>query len=158
MTRWSALFTVFVMSQGLVIILIFTSWYYYSAYQNELDGRLSTFYGLRYEIEFPKGTVRSGVGVDGRKWEQKMYYDYGHFTDVKGHDGEPLDLFMDPENRSSKIFRVTQLDILTGEFDEHKIMIGFGNIRDATEGYLRHYPHNWKGFGGIEQIKLEEIK
>ena len=158
MTRWSALFTVFVMSQVLVMTLLFTNYYYYNAYHNEVDGRLSTFHGLHYEIEYTKGTVRSGVGADGKRWEQEMFYDYGHFTDVGGNDGESLDFFMDSENISKRIFRVTQLDILTGEFDEHKIMIGFDNIRDATEGYLIHYPDNWKGFGGIEEITLQDIK
>ena len=109
MTRWSALFTVFVMSQVLVMTLLFTNYYYYNAYHNEVDGRLSTFHGLHYEIEYTKGTVRSGVGADGKRWEQEMFYDYGHFTDVGGNDGESLDFFMDSENISRRIFRFNNI-------------------------------------------------
>ena len=43
------------------------------------------------------------------------------------------------------------------EFDEYKIMIGFDTIEDAKQGYLVHYPDEWIGFGGIEEISLKEL-
>ena len=44
------------------------------------------------------------------------------------------------------------------EVKKLKIMIGFDTIEDAKQGYLVHYPDEWIGFGGIEEITLEEIK
>ena len=37
-------------------------------------------------------------------------------------------------------------------------MIGFDNIEDAEQGYLIHYPDDWAGYGGIEEITFEEIR
>tara|TARA_B100002019_G_scaffold292460_1_gene315634 strand:- start:2285 stop:2746 length:462 start_codon:yes stop_codon:yes gene_type:complete len=144
----------------MITTLIFTNWYYYNAYYNEVDGRLanSTFHGLLFEIEYHKGDVRSGVSADGIKWQQKMHFDYGQFKNIKGNDNEPLDFFMKSNDTSGKIFRVIQLNVLTGRFDEYKIMIGFDSIGEAKMAYLLHYPDGWSGYGGIEEISIEEIK
>jgi len=52
-----------------------------------------------------------------------------------GADGKELDVYYNPDGKSDKIFRVIQLDTLTGKFDEYKIMIGFDTLEDAK----RHY-------------------
>ena len=87
-----------------------------------------------------------------------MLHDYGYFDGIMGADGQELDFYMNPDSISDKIFRITQLNVLTKEFDEYKIMLNFESIDDARVGYLKNYPKDWKGFGGIEGITLEDIK
>ena len=114
--------------------------------------------GLPITIEHMKGSIRSGTDVQGNYWEQEMFHHYGYFDGIIGADGKQLDVFIDPDNESSKIFKIIQLDALTKDFDEYKIMIGFDNIQDAKQGYLIHYPDDWAGYGGIEEITLQDIK
>ena len=116
------------------------------------------YVGLPIIIEHPKGSVRSGTDVEGNYWEQEMFHHYGYFDNTMGADGKELDVYYNPDGKSDKIFRIIQLDTLTGKFDEYKIMIGFDTIENAKQGYLVHYPDEWIGFGGIEEITLEEIK
>ena len=63
-----------------------------------------------------------------------------------GADGQELDVYMNPDTSTDKIFRIRQLNVKTQEFDEYKIMLNFESIDDATAGYLKNYPKDWKGF------------
>ena len=67
-----------------------------------------------------------------------MFHHYGYFEGSMGADGKELDVYCNPDNYSNKIFRIIQLDVLTKDFDEYKIMIGFDNSEDAKQGYLIH--------------------
>ena len=116
------------------------------------------YVGLPIVIEHPRGSVRSGTDVEGNYWEQEMFHHYGYFEGIMGADGKELDVYYNPDNLSSKIFRIIQVDVLTKDFDEYKIMIGFDNEEDAKQGYLIHYPDDWAGYGGVEEISFEEIK
>ena len=60
-----------------------------------------------------------------------MLYDYGYFDDIMGADGQELDVYINPDTRTDKIFRITQLNVKTQEFDEYKIMLNFESIDDA---------------------------
>ena len=140
-----------------MIVLIPTGWYLYNDYYNTLDGKTS-FKGLSITIEHRKGDTKSGTDVFGNDWKKTMLYDYGYFDGIMGADGKELDVYINPDARTDNIFRVTQLNVKTGEFDEYKIMLNFESIDDALAGYLKNYPKDWKGFGGIEEITLEEIK
>lgn len=149
MSRW-----IFVI---IMIISIPTGWYFYNDYYNKLDSKTS-FRGLPITIEFRKGDTKSGTDVFGNDWEKTMLHDYGYFDGIMGADGKELDVYINPDTSTDKIFRVTQLNVKTGEFDEYKIMLNFESIDDARCGYLKNYPKYWAGFGDIEEITLEEIK
>lgn len=149
MSRW-----IFVI---IMIISIPTGWYFYNDYYNKLDSKTS-FRGLPITIEFRKGDTKSGTDVFGNDWEKTMLHDYGYFDGIMGADGQELDVYINPDTSTDKIFRVTQLNVKTGEFDEYKIMLNFESIDDARCGYLKNYPKYWAGFGDIEEITLEEIK
>lgn len=112
---------------------------------------------LKITIENHRGSIRSGIDRKGNPWQQKMFHHYGYFNEIMGKDGNNLDFYLNPDNKQYKIFKITQINELTKEFDEHKIMIGFENIQDALEGYLIHYPKNWQGFGKIEEINFEDL-
>ena len=138
----------------LFVALLFLLFVFYSC----LDFSKVSYRGLPITIEYEKGTIRSGVDKEGNPWQQEMFHHYGYFDNTMGADGKELDVYYNPDGKSDKIFRIIQLDTLTGKFDEYKIMIGFDTIENAKQGYLVHYPDEWIGFGGIEEITLEEIK
>ena len=141
-------------SKRVFVALLFLLFVFYGC----LDFSKVSYRGLPITIEHEKGTVRSGVDREGNPWQQEMFHHYGYFEGIMGADGKELDVYYNPDGKSDKIFRVIQLDTLTGKFDEYKIMIGFDTIEDAKQGYLVHYPDGWVGFGGIEEITLEYIK
>ena len=140
-----------------IFIVLIVGWIGYNYYYNELDSKTS-FRGLPITIEHRKGDTKSGTDVFGNNWKKTMLHDYGYFDGIMGADGKELDFYMNPDAIADKIFRVTQLNVLTKEFDEYKIMLNFESIDDARVGYLKNYPKDWKGFGGIEGITLEDIK
>ena len=135
------------------VALLFLLFVFYGC----LDFSKVSYRGLPITIEYEKGTVRSGVDREGNPWQQEMFHHYGYFEGIMGADGKELDVYYNPDGKSDKIFRIIQLDTLTGKFDEYKIMIGFDTIEDAKQGYLVHYPDEWIGFGGIEEISLKEL-
>ena len=141
----------------LVFVILIAGWIGYNYYYNTLDSKTS-FRGLPITIEHRKGDTKSGTDVFGNHWKKTMIHDYGYFDGIMGADGKELDFYMNPDAIADKIFRVTQLNVLTKEFDEYKIMLNFESIGDARVGYLKNYPKDWKGFGGIEEITLEDIK
>ena len=140
-----------------IFIVLIVGWIGYNYYYNELDSK-TNFRGLPITIEYRKGDTKSGTDVFGNNWKKTMLHDYGYFDGIMGADGQELDFYMNPDSISDKIFRITQLNVLTKEFDEYKIMLNFESIGDARVGYLKNYPKDWKGFGGIEEITLEDIK
>ena len=140
-----------------IFIVLIVGWIGYNYYYNKLDSKTS-FRGLPITIEYRKGDTKSGTDVFGNNWKKTMLHDYGYFDGIMGADGQELDFYMNPDSISDKIFRITQLNVLTKEFDEYKIMLNFESIDDARVGYLKNYPKDWKGFGGIEGITLEDIK
>jgi len=141
----------------LVFAVLIAGWIGYNYYYNKLDSK-TNFRGLPITIEHRKGDTKSGTDVFGNDWKKTMLHDYGYFDGIMGADGQELDVYMNPNTSTDKIFRITQLNVLTKEFDEYKIMLNFESIDDALAGYLKNYPEDWKGFGGIEEITLEEIK
>jgi hypothetical protein len=134
------------------VTLLFLLFVFYGC----LDFNKVSYRGLPITIEYEKGTIRSG-DREGNPWQQEMFHHYGYFEGIMGADGKELDVYYNPDGKSDKIFRIIQLDTLTKEFDEYKIMIGFDTIEDAKQGYLVHYPDEWIGFGGIEEISLKEL-
>ena len=135
------------------VTLLFLLFVFYGC----LDFSKVSYRGLPITIEYEKGTIRSGIDREGNPWQQEMFHHYGYFEGIMGADGKELDVYYNPDGKSDKIFRIIQLDTLTKEFDEYKIMIGFDTIEDAKQGYLVHYPDEWISFGGIEEISLKEL-
>ena len=84
-------------------------------------------------IEQPKGSVRSGVDADGKKWETEMQNTYGYIRGTEGVDGDHIDVFLSDDIDGwdgHKVFVVDQRNA-DGSFDEHKVMLGFNDINDA---------------------------
>lgn len=89
-----------------------------------------SFQGLPISIENPKGSMRKGPG-----WQVRVPYDYGYIKRTEGADGDHVDVCIGPDAESDHVFIVDQQDHKTGEFDEHKVMLGYRTREDAIKAY-----------------------
>jgi hypothetical protein len=101
---------------------------------NYLKGHIS-FQGLPITLESMKGQTRSGVDANGQKWSTKLPYDYGYIKRTEGADGDHVDVCIGPDSESDHVFIIDQHDLRTGNFDEHKVMLGYRTREDATKAY-----------------------
>jgi hypothetical protein len=117
-----------------------------------------TIQGLDISIENPKGSVRSGKDSDGETWETEMKSHYGYIKGTVGKDKDHIDIFIGDSPNKDNVYVVDQINPDTGKFDEHKVLIGFGNMREARKGYRENYEKGWKGLGAITKMPVEEFK
>lgn len=93
--------------------------------------------GLDVTIENPRGSVRSGTGSDGQRWSVEMPADYGYIKGTRGADGKDhVDVYLGEHPESKRVWVIDQIDPLSGEFDEHKVMVGFTSRADAVRAYV----------------------
>jgi phage-related protein (TIGR01555 family) len=110
--------------------------------------------GIVSLIENPRGSIRQGK--DG-SWRVKMPHHYGFIKGTKGADGDEVDCFIGPNLKSKRVFVVNQVG-KTGQFDEHKCMLGFDSETDARKGYLGSFSPGWDGLGSIHEIHLNDFR
>ena len=117
-------------------------------------------HGLRVSIENPAGSTRRGKGADGKPWASKMHNDYGYIRGTTGRDKDHVDVFLSDSHRDSSlpVHVVDQVDPATGEFDEHKVMLGWPDEDSAMEAYLKHYPAGWDGAKAVTAMSLPDFK
>ena len=102
--------------------------------------------GFNISIEQPRGSVRSGTDVNGKKWSVTMNNTYGYMTDNVGADGDHLDVFLSNDIDSwdqQNVYVVDQYN-LDRTFDEHKVMLGFNDKDEATDAYFSNYDSSWR--------------
>lgn len=127
---------------------------------NYKKGKIGVF-GLKISIENPCGSTRSGVSDDGKKWENVLRSHYGYIEKTKGNDGDEIDVFVKEGTSpdwSGQIYVINQVNPKTGEFDEHKCMIGFNDHDEAVANYLSNYDQGWMGLGQVDIVSLENFK
>lgn len=112
--------------------------------------------GLDIAIENPKGSTRSGTDPNGNRWESTMAHHYGDIKGTKAADGDNLDVFIGPYPEIDQVFVIDQPNA-DGSFDEHKILLGYANEKEAREGYLANYEKGWK-VGPITRMSMDEFK
>ena len=117
--------------------------------------RLHGLHGLHVVIENPKGSIRTG-----RDWQVKMPEDYGYVRATEGADGDQVDCYIGPNRDSERVFVVNQLDADTGEFDEHKCMIGFADRGAALRAYLSGFTDGRAidRLGNVVPMKMDDFK
>lgn len=115
-----------------------------------------TIQGLPISIENPRGSMRSGTGVGGRRWEREMPAHYGYIRGTKGKDGDHVDVIIGPDPDSGIVYVIDQVNA-QGIFDEHKCCIGFLNQREAERAYLSNYPRGWK-LGKVTPMPIGKFK
>lgn len=57
------------------------------------------------------------------------------YNSTKGADGEHVDVYLGDKPDSDLVFVVDQVDAETGAFDEHKVLLGFTSLKQATAAY-----------------------
>jgi hypothetical protein len=125
----------------------------------KLEGELE-FQGLDVAIENKVGSKRQW----GKKPEEHtvMVHPYGYIRGVVGADGDELDVYVGPHDDSEVVFVVNQRRIGDKrKFDEHKVMLGFRTLKEAREGYLKHYKPRQLGealVGSIRTWSMERFK
>lgn len=115
--------------------------------------------GLNITIENPVGSPRSDKHHTPPEWTTIMRADYGQILGTKGRDGDPIDVFIRPDSEEGgMVFVVNQMTPKTGEFDEHKVMLGYPDQATAQTGYLENYEPGWKGMGEVVPVTPDELQ
>lgn len=111
-----------------------------------------SFQGLPISIENKKGSVRSGVGPSGKRWECTLPADYGYIKRTEGADGDQVDVYVGPDPNAKLVVVVNQKH-LGGRFDEHKCLLGFASEREAVETYCAAFSDG-KGKDRIASVEV----
>lgn len=93
------------------------------------------FHGLNIAIENRKGSKRHGIAGNGRRWSVTVPADYGYIKRTEGADGDHVDCYLGPHRDSHIVFVVNQQNLSTGQFDEHKCLLGFRSEAEALKVY-----------------------
>jgi hypothetical protein len=118
------------------------------------------FYGLDIMIETMKGEIRTGVNPDGTEWKVVMPADYGELISAYGADGDLVDCYIGPNLESEVAFVVDQVDADTGDFDEHKVILGTNSSKQAYDLYKKGFSDG-KGsdrWSNAKRMTIEELK
>jgi hypothetical protein len=117
-------------------------------------------HGLDITIENPRGSTRSGTTDDGKKWTSRLPHHYGYVRRTEGGDGDHVDVFVGPHLKSPSVYVIDQHELLAGDWDEHKCMIGFGSKKQAVEAYVRAFSDNMgrRRVGHVESMSIERFK
>lgn len=113
--------------------------------------------GLDISIENPKGSERRGTDPNGKEWAHTMSDHYGYIKKTTGADNEQIDTYVGNNPESDQVFIVDQIDQETGNFDEHKVMLGFNSLEEATTAYKSNFDQGWK-VGPIRNMDMEQFK
>ncbi|MDM9583128.1 DUF935 family protein [Nostoc sp. GT001] len=120
--------------------------------------RVLKWQSLSIGVEFLPGQVR----FPGRKNSKKLRSGYAHIRNYVGADGEALDCYIypgllkDEPEGSDRIFQISQVSPEDGDFDEHKFMLGYENLKAAKLAYLQEMPVDF--FGGIQEVTVESLE
>lgn len=101
---------------------------------------------LMVAIEHKKGQERFG---------KDLVCDYGYIIGYAGEDKMELDCYLGTDLTGGKIFKIFQVNKDTLEFDESKIMLGFGTVQEARKAYLEAVDQRM--YNGIVEINYEEL-
>lgn len=122
--------------------------------------RLRDFQGLPVTIETAQGEVRRG-GKGVGAWQAVMPVDYGFIEGTGSAEGafEQMDVFVGPKADADRIWVIDQINLRTGLFDEHKVMLGFGSEADAVETYVRAYhDQDRRRISGVTAMSMDTFR
>lgn len=96
-----------------------------------------TFQGLIIVIEFLAGDTRTKIDKTGHTVEGIMPSSYGFILGTTDAHGEEIDMYLSNYAADSDpIFVIDQVNLASGQFDEHKVMLGFGSSDEAQMTYV----------------------
>jgi diguanylate cyclase (GGDEF)-like protein len=111
-------------------------------------------HGLDVSIETAKGGTRSAK--DGSWKVDDFPAHYGYVRRTEGADGEQVDVYVGDAVDSGHVFIVDQADPKSGEFDEHKVLLGFPSLREAMKTYQRAFTDG-SGFDRVGEVKMVTV-
>jgi hypothetical protein len=85
-----------------------------------------------------------------------MPADYGFIKKTIGADGDEVDVFVGPHRQSEMVYVIDQCDS-QGQFDEHKVMLGYTNYKKAIDAYRASYCNGWK-VGKVTSMTIKQLK
>ena len=112
--------------------------------------------GMQIAVEQRAGTIRQGDG-----WSVVMPADYGYIRRVGSAEGpqEWLDCFVGPNHSSREVWVVDAVNPDTEAFDEHKVLLGFNNSREAVDCFQRAYDDGAaRRIGAITHFSMDELR
>ena len=107
-------------------------------------------HGLTITIETPEGKRRHP------DWP-KMRAHYGYINRTDGADDAQVDCFVGPDPSSEIAFVVDQAK-KSGEFDEHKVMLGFKSQKKALKAYKKSYSGSEYRAAKITPVTISALK
>lgn len=116
------------------------------------------FQGLDITIENLKGKARRGIGKDGKPWSVTMPANYGYLKRTEGADGDHVDCYLGPSEKSDQVFVVDQKDAETGKFDEHKCMLGFSSEKEARQTYRAGFSDGKDRIKHMRRMSMAEFR
>lgn len=119
------------------------------------------WHGLDISIENPKGSERSGVSPDGKKWSSTLGADYGYIRRHIGADGDHLDCYIGQHPASKRVYVMDQLVPETGKFDEHKCFLDFPSREEALKAYHASFDRGGKSskrVGHVSRLTIQEFR
>ena len=113
--------------------------------------------GLPVSLEQHKGEMRHRA----HSGNSRMAADYGYIDSSKpDHDGMKTDAYVGPHRDSKKIFVINQQHPHTGEFNEHKVMLGYKDrdhaVRDFTHSFSDGLGH--KRIQSVVEMEPQHLK
>jgi hypothetical protein len=121
--------------------------------------RTLKFRDLDVSIETDKGSYRRWYDPH-TKQEGKtlMQYPYGYIRRTQGMDGDHIDCFVGPNEKSDKIFVIlTNKAPNFDRIDEEKCMLGFDSAEQAKKVFLDHYSDR-KFFNSMKIMSYNDFK
>lgn len=119
------------------------------------------FQGLDISLETPKGGTRRKVVNGKTEWEvPNMPASYGYIRGSTGADGEQIDVYIGDDVTSDRVYVIDQIDAESGDFDEHKVVLGARSEDEAGNLYSQSFSDG-RGpdrVGGITEMSMDEFK
>jgi len=131
---------------------------------NYPKGHIS-FQGLPISIENAPGSIRGHRDGDTVAWQTRLPSAYGYIRGTVGADGDQLDVMVGPDLESPIVF-ITDQNRLSHKkkkikgFDEHKIFLGYSNVKAALRDYLKANSDGMgpKRLGTVVMMSMPEFK
>lgn len=126
---------------------------------NYRKGRVKA-HGLPIVIETARGSMRRGIGHDGKPWAVRSPAHYGYISRTEGADGDHVDVYIGPHLKSKKVYVLDQRHADTGRFDEHKVFLGFASARQVLAMYRRAFSDGKADarFGKLMEMSPEQFR
>ena len=119
--------------------------------------------GIPVVIENRRGERRAGPG-----WSVIMPADYGYIRDTGSAEGvvdgvsglrEQMDCFVGPDRGSDQAWVIDASNPGTGQFDEHKVLLGFTDQAEALAHFRAAYDHGGRGrIMGCTRMSIDQLR